>query len=120
MKDPEKELQEKVTATLEKHIPKLQSAVDHILKYPQCSLLENTHEARFYITGFLEWLEEEKGFDLASEFEEFQRALGMKRCPFINSNEALVFEYLGIDKKQLEVERQTLIEEQRKANEEKP
>jgi len=67
--------------------------------------------------GFLEWLQEEHDFDVASEFVDFQRS-SKKVVPLNLRNEDLVDQYHEIDVKKLRAERRAMEQEQqRKAQE---
>jgi hypothetical protein len=95
----------------------LRDAADNLLraidearkqKYPNCEKLSEHHDRRHHILEFFEWLGE-KGMFLA-EWEGQSDRLTPKH----SSIDHLFMQYMEIDEKELENERRSILEEQRK------
>jgi hypothetical protein len=116
-RDPGDIFDDDLSRRLKEQIPKLVAAAAHAKKYPECTKLSRTVDDRRVILDFLEWLIEEKKFNLATALEDYRRKTGLGE-KYLSSNEQIVFAYLEIDENKLETERRAILEEQRKMNKE--
>ena len=115
--------QKRVDTVLEKGAQRLEEVVktqeleaqrrkEHAEKYPMCNRLGLNAGTKAKLLEFIEWLEEEKGIEIA----EYIESLGEHRPIGHHRREAIVHEFLEIDNDALEKERRQILAEQRKAN----
>lgn len=117
-------------------------ATERETEYPECKKLSATHKERLIVGDFIEWLFNEKGFDLCTfetectqenaSGEEETLELKTVRVRYrgfddeddgayllVNkTRDTLLAEHFNIDMKKVEVERRAMLDEQRKRNEE--